>query len=217
MPKPKLQLALDTTSIETAMQIAEELREYWDILEIGTALLMQEGLDSAAIFREKFPHATIFVDTKIIDSGKLLAESACRAGADIISVVSAASNRTVSDCAAAAHAMGSRVLLDHLSVDWVDADLIRKADLGIDIVGLHIPKDRQGSKEFHGDVINAIKDLVDSEICIAGGITPQAIRKLKGVSIDIFVVGIYLLQAKGRVENAKQLTHAMKQLSQGEK
>jgi len=205
MNNPKLQLALDTESIEKAMLVAAELHDYWDILEIGTVLLLQEGLSCVGVFRNQFPDAVIMVDTKIIDSGKLLAESAYRAGADIISVVSAASDHTILACIETANMFGKRLIVDHLSADWIDADLIRKCKLGANIIGLHIPKDIQGNTSFRKEAIIAVREQVNMEVCIAGGITPEKIKELNGIPIDIFVVGGYLLDADNRDENGLKI------------
>ncbi len=209
MNNPKLQLALDTTSMNEAIEIAEELHEWWDILEIGTVLLLKEGLRSVSKFRKIYPGAVILADTKIIDSGKLLAKAACEAGASIVSVVSAAAEKTIADCVEAAHANGCQVLLDHLSVDWKATDLVNKGALGVDLIGLHLPKDVQTNAKLDRDAIRKVARQTKSAISIAGGIDPIRFNSLREYPIDVYVVGGYLLKAENKSESARRLKIAI--------
>jgi 3-keto-L-gulonate-6-phosphate decarboxylase len=139
--RQKIQFALDIDSIQEAERYARELSDYWDILEIGTILLLKEGISCVKVFREIFQEADILVDTKIIDSGSQIAALACSAGADIITVLSAASEKTITHCVETAHSHNCMVLVDHLSEDWESQEFYEKCKLGVDFIGLHIPKD----------------------------------------------------------------------------
>jgi 3-hexulose-6-phosphate synthase len=85
--KPKIQLALDTSDLGFALKTAWELQEYVDIIEAGTHLLLAEGLRCVRLLKDLIPEKVVLADTKIIDSGDVLAEAACSAGADVITVV----------------------------------------------------------------------------------------------------------------------------------
>jgi len=199
----KLQLALDLPDMDQALRIAGELEEFWDILEVGTVLLLKEGLNSISQFRQAFPNAKILADTKIIDSGNLLTEIACQAGADICTVVSAASYKTIEACVATAKKHSCKVLMDHVSNNWRTDDLAKKCSLGADLVGLHLPKDNQAEKLLDVDAVADLSRKINGAISIAGGIDPDKITQLKNLPIDVFVVGGYLLTAKDRKERAR--------------
>lgn len=208
----KFQLALDTTSIKKANNLAAELIDFWDILEIGTSLLITEGLDCVTDFRNQYRDAEILVDTKIIDNGSQITSAACRAGGNIVTVVSAASNQTILECVKTAHEKNGRVLLDHIAENWSGVDLLEKSRLGVDLVGLHLPKDVQSMGSIQrSEIETAIKEI-DIPIAIAGGINPKIIRDLNGLNIDVFIVGGYLLNAADRIRNAKNLRLALEDL-----
>ena len=200
--KPKLQLALDTTTIEQATKVARELLSYWDILEIGTSLLISEGLDCVADFRKQYQDAVILVDTKIIDNGSQITTAACNAGGNVVTVVSAASKRTIQDCVQSAHENGAQVLLDHISSDMNTADLIDKSNLDVDFVGLHLPKDLQSFNSIKRSDVETAMQKIKKPIAISGGINPEVIEQLDGLPIHIFVVGGYLINAQNRTQNA---------------
>ncbi|MCB2209697.1 orotidine 5'-phosphate decarboxylase [bacterium] len=192
---PRLQFALDTLSMAKAEALATRLETYWDVLEVGTGLLLAEGLGAVRRLRERFPSATLLADTKIVDSGAVLAQAACEAGANMVTVLSAASDRTIRDVVAEAHNYGAAVLLDHLSERLDGEAFMRYADLGVDRLGLHLPKDMQGSTAWGADEIQRVVQNVPLPVSLAGGLNPEKIAKLGDSGVDLFVVGGFLLNA----------------------
>src|SRR5699024_2145918 len=66
----KLQVAIDRTDLETAEAMIEEIKESADIIEIGTSLIKDYGLDrSVAYFRKRFPEQCFLADIKTCDEG----------------------------------------------------------------------------------------------------------------------------------------------------
>ena len=66
----KLQIALDEFSLEESLALCEKVRDYVDIIEIGTPFIMREGTEAVRAFRERFPEKEILADAKIMDAGK---------------------------------------------------------------------------------------------------------------------------------------------------
>ena len=206
---PKLQLALDTLSMNEAIRLAHLLQDYWEILEIGTTLLLAEGLESVRQFRRTFPEATLLADTKIVDAGAVLAGAACEAGADLVTVISAASTKTIQSAAKAAHECGAEVLLDHLGETWSSDALPGLGELGVDRIGLHLPIDLQGDHIIQPDIVHSIVEIVPLPVSLAGGITAEKVTQLCDTGVEVFVVGGYLLKADDPVAHAKLLRSAL--------
>ena len=211
MMKPKIQLALDTTDLSFALKAAWELHEYVDIIEAGTHLLLVEGLRCVRLLKDLFPEKVLLADTKIIDSGDVLAEAACSAGADVITVVSAASQPTILKAASASHSTGKKVLLDHLSSEWDPPDFHAKAALDVDYVGLHLPKDLQDSTLLDINTLRKTLKNFTKPIFLAGGLEPELVRKMIGLPIAGFVIGKYLLEGSNRIEKASELKNLINQ------
>ncbi len=206
---PKLQIALDTLNMADAVRLATLLEDYWDILEIGTTLLLAEGLESVRQFRRTFPDAVLLADTKIVDAGAVLAGAACEAGADLITVISAASEKTIQSVVKTAHANGAAVLLDHLGASWSAKELSGIAALGVDRIGLHLPIDLQGDLTIQPDVVRTITAELTLPVSLAGGINAEKVAQLFGTGVDIFVVGGYLLRADDPINHANLLRTAL--------
>ncbi len=209
MMTPKLQLALDTLSMTDALQLASLLEGYWDILEVGTTLLIAEGLESVRRLRRTFPKATLLADTKIVDAGSILAKAVCEAGADLVTVISTASEKTIRAVVETAHGYGVKVLLDHLGETWSPKEIADVTTLGVDRIGLHLPIDLQGEHVIQPEVVRVITSVVSLPISLAGGINPEKVAQLKTAGVDTFVLGGYLLNADDPIEHAKLLRSAL--------
>ena len=55
----KLQIALDDKTLVDSLILAEKVREYIDIIEIGTPLVIEEGMRAVREFRRYFPFLNI--------------------------------------------------------------------------------------------------------------------------------------------------------------
>ena len=163
------------------------------------------------LLKNLFPEKVVLADTKIIDSGDVLAEAACSAGADVITVVSAASQPTILKAVSAAHSAGKKVLLDHLSTEWDSPDILAKAALDVDDVGLHLPKDLQDSTILDADILRKALNNFTKPIFLAGGVEPELVRKMIGLPIEGFVIGKYLLEGSNRIEKARELKNIINQ------
>ena len=67
----KLQIALDTLTINECIELLDDVKDYVDIIEVGTPFLLEEGNKPVRIFKERYPNLKILADTKIMDAGEL--------------------------------------------------------------------------------------------------------------------------------------------------
>lgn len=206
---PRIQLALDLDTCEKALTIAHELNGYWDILEVGTSLLISEGLSCVRRMRNEFEQATILVDTKIIDNAGLIVKIACEAGADIITVVSAASEKTIELAAETSHAYGSKILLDHLSNNWEDPGFLKKSNLEVDFIGMHLPKDLQGSSRLGWEKLEKAAKNIKKPLAVAGGIDHEIASEFSGYPVEIIVIGSFLIDSAVRRARAEKLKRVL--------
>ena len=116
-----------------------------------------------------------------------LTSSSIAAGADIVTVLSAASDQTISLCINLAHQQGKQVLGDHIARE-TDLDALKRlANLGVDYVGLHIPKD-SGSSPFLKQ-LDSIQGRLSVPVVLAGGIRIPLLAQLHGSPLAAVVVG----------------------------
>ena len=82
-----VQIAMDSETIGSAVQKATLVRDYVDVIEMGTGFLYRNGLSVVTEFKRLFPEKKILADMKLVDGGKHLAEDAFNAGADIVTEI----------------------------------------------------------------------------------------------------------------------------------
>lgn len=51
----KLQLALDDITLEEAMELVANVRDYVDIIEVGTPMVMEYGMAPVRELKKRFP------------------------------------------------------------------------------------------------------------------------------------------------------------------
>ena len=95
MSLPKLQLALDTDNLIEALDVIQKVKDEIDVIEIGTILAVQEGMNSVRTMRALYPNHTILSDIRIIKAGGKLSKVAFENGANWVTVISDASKDTI--------------------------------------------------------------------------------------------------------------------------
>jgi 3-hexulose-6-phosphate synthase len=142
---PIVQLSLDLTSLEEAIETAEVGVEAGvDWLEAGTPLVLAEGLRAVEGLRKRFPDHPIVADLKTMDGGYLEAEMMAKAGATFVVVMGRAHEATIRRVVDAGRDFGVKVMGDNLAA----ADRVACArwmeSLGVDVIVHHIGFDERG-------------------------------------------------------------------------
>ncbi|MEM8886198.1 MAG: 3-hexulose-6-phosphate synthase [Planctomycetota bacterium] len=207
--KPALQLALDFTDMHRALGVAREAGEHCAWLEIGTPLLKAEGLDAVRQLRDAFPHHTIVCDTKTMDAGRIEMETAAKAGANVATVLGAASDATVRECVEAGRNYGIQVAVDLVSVADPVARAKQAAEWGASLVGVHCPIDQQMEGKDPFDTLRAVAAAVDIPVAVAGGINSETAAKAVAAGASIVVVGGAISKAEDANAAAAQIRRVM--------
>ncbi len=214
LSRPNLQVALDLTSIDKALRIAEEaVNGGADIVEAGTPLIKSEGLRAIRLLRSRFPDKVIVADMKAVDVGGLEVELAASAGADIVTVMGFAWNSMIASAVEAARRLGVLVEADLMYVE----DPVKRArelkNLGVDIIGVHVGIDVQRERGIDASVlVEEIKELTriyGSYISVAGGLKEDTVAPVVKAGARIIVVGSAITKAKDPREATRRIKEAM--------
>src|SRR5579871_1668167 len=105
--KPKVQLSLDLQTMADALPTAEiAVKAGVDWLEVGTPLILGEGLHAVAQLHRKYPNHPLIADLKTMDAGYLEAEMMYRNGASFVVVMGQAHEHTIREAVRAAEEFG---------------------------------------------------------------------------------------------------------------
>lgn len=183
--KPIVQISLDLTNIEEALETAAlAMRAGVDWLEAGTPLILAEGLHGVRKLREAFPGVPIVADLKTMDGGYLEAEMMADAGATHVVVMGRAHEETIRCVVNAGRDFGVKVMGDNLGSTDMIAGARQLEDLGCDYVIHHIGYDERRGIAARGermpsplDQLREVVNAVSVPVQAVGGLSlEQAIR-----------------------------------------
>jgi 3-hexulose-6-phosphate synthase/6-phospho-3-hexuloisomerase len=179
--RPIVQISLDLTSIDEALETAEmALRAGVDWLEAGTPLILAEGLHGVRALREQFPDTPIVADLKTMDGGYLEAEMMARAGATHVVVMARAHEETIRCVVQAGRDFGVAVMGDNLGCDCMIEGARQLEALGCDYIVHHIGYDERRGIAARGEPMPSPLDQL-RDVVTAVNIPVQAVG---GLSIE---------------------------------
>lgn len=185
-----LQLALDLLTIDQALAIIQETRAFIDIFEIGTPMIVQDGMRAVQSIRRACPDATLLADVKIMDGGKPEAQYAFQAGADIVTVLAAAEDATIRNVVAVAGDFGKKVMVDMIAISDVATRALAIEKMGVDYICVHTASDVQNTgRNPLGDLMLLRQILKKSELAVAGGIKMTTLPEIVRQDPAIVIVG----------------------------
>ena len=79
----ELQLAIDLLNKEDAAELANKVKDYVDIVEIGTPIIYNEGLPAVKHMADNISNVKVLADMKIMDAADYEVSQAIKFGADV--------------------------------------------------------------------------------------------------------------------------------------
>lgn len=185
---PLLQVAVDMVDLDAARALIGAVHRHADIIEIGTPLIIEEGLRAVEMVKDGWPNTACLADLKIMDGGYIEASSGFRRGADYVTVLALADDKTIVGALDAAVSLGGRVMVDLIGVPRPAERVRELRALGVDLICLHTAFDA------HGDVdplvhLTAVRAAFEGHVAIAGGFGLDNVEQAVRSGADIVVVG----------------------------
>ena len=189
--EPIVQVSIDVTTLEEAMALARgSVRAGVDWLEVGTPLLLAEGLHAVRAFRSEFPNVPIVADLKTMDGAGLEAEMMFRAGADMVVVMGQAHDASIIEQVKMAKEYNGKVMCDLMLCPDKPGRARQAQEIGVDYIIVHTGFDERNMIPGLSplDDLPAILKAVDIPVQAVGGLTiEQAIQTLEmGAQIVVF-------------------------------
>lgn len=208
----KLQLAIDTLSLEEALELLKKVSPYIDIAEVGTPLLYRSGLEAVRKIREAFPELYILCDGKIMDAGAYESGEQYEAGANCASVLGVTDDATIQACVEEAKKYGTEVSLDTICISNLPKRIAEIEEMGIDYISVHTGVDQQAKGRTPLDDLREIKACAKkSKISVAGGIHVDTVEEYLAYDPDVVIVGGGIIGREDPVAAAKAIKEKIDQ------
>lgn len=206
-----LQLALDTQSLAIARRIADEAAESVDVIEVGTLLMLSEGLGAVRTIRSDHPEHVVVADIRIVRAGAALARLAIEAGANWVTAVAEAPDETIEAAVTVAERLGGRVQVE-LGSDRGDELIRRLTDLGVGHVIVHIGNEAHAPVEDWSEADLAdIDRLAAAGMCVSvtGGLSADSLVPFVGRQVGVVIAGRAIAGADDVPSAAREFREAM--------
>ncbi|WP_392566995.1 3-keto-L-gulonate-6-phosphate decarboxylase UlaD [Utexia brackfieldae] len=200
MTQPMLQIALDQTDLATALEVANNVQSYVDIIEIGTILAFAEGMNAVKQIKKNHPDHIIVCDLKTTDGGAILAKMAFSAGANWLTVSAAAHIATIAACKKVADEYHGEIQIE-IYGNWTFEDAKAWRELGIKQAIYHRSRDAElAGVGWTAEDLQKMKKLSDLglELSITGGIVPEDVHLFAEIKAKAFIAGRALTGDKGK-------------------
>jgi len=218
--KPIVQISLDLTEIPEALDTAEmAMRAGVDWLEVGTPLILAEGMEGVRRLREQYPDTPIVADLKTMDGGWLEAEIMAEAGATHVVVMGRAHRETIEQVVQAGEDFGVEVMGDNMAMPDPVEGAKYLADLGCDYVIHHIGYDYRNVRAERGESVPSpldrlaeIVDAVDVPVQAVGGLSIEQAIQTPEYGAPLVVIGAPLAIKEDRFETASGMEDVLRQI-----
>lgn len=143
---PIVQIALDYATIEEALAMARiGIEAGVDWLEIGTPLIVSQGLSPIGAMVRAFPKYPVLADYKTMDSGGKNVHRTKAQGGHIMTVCANAPDETIQSAVAASKETDIMVVVDTIGVKQQAARARQCADWGVHMIYLHYGADQRAA------------------------------------------------------------------------
>ena len=185
----KLQLALDDITLEDALSLVRTVRDYIDIIEIGTPFVIEYGMEAVRVMKKEFPEKEILADLKIMGVTDIL---------------------TVKGCIDAANRYGKQVVVDMICVENMPKKIAQMEEIQAHIVAVHVGADQQAAGREPLEDLKLMKECVKAAgVSVAGGINGKTISDYTALRPDIVIVGSGITHALDPVAEARKIYEAV--------
>lgn len=208
----ELQLAIDLLNKEEAAELAKKVTDYVDIVEIGTPIVINEGLPAVQHLKEnvKDEDVKVLADLKIMDAADYEVSQAVKFGADVVTILGVAEDVSIKNAVEEAHKHGKQLLVDLIAVQDLEKRAKEIDALGADYIAVHTGYDLQAQGQSPLESLKKVKSVIkNAKVAVAGGIKPETVKEVAAESPDLIIVGGGIANADDPREAAKQIREAI--------
>lgn len=208
----ELQLAIDLLNKEDAAELAKKVTDYVDIVEIGTPIVINEGLPAVQHLKEnvKDEDVKVLADLKIMDAADYEVSQAVKFGADVVTILGVAEDASIKNAVEETHKHGKELLVDLIAVQDLEKRAKEIDALGADYIAVHIGYDLQAEGQSPLESLRKVKSVIkNAKIAVAGGIKPETVKEVADEGPDLIIVGGGIANADDPREAAKQIREAI--------
>lgn len=205
----KLQIAIDRKSLTETEKLVQLFDGKADIIEFGTSLIKDFGMQTLQMIRNKIKKSQILYDIKTYDEGTYEFESGFNYGADYLTVIGSASKKTIALCDD--QTSNKKMMM----IDLTDVPLSQVSKIAVYSQAIYLIHHNNDSSA-NQDLIKMVEQFhqqhpIIENLAVAGGINLKIAQKLhqQGL-VSIIIVGNVITQAASPVNELQKFIRIIK-------
>lgn len=191
--QPLLQIALDFINIEEAIKVGIEVAKAGaHIIEIGTPLVKTYGFLALEKIRSIADKSMVIADLKTVDATQLEFSAYIEKGIDGVTMLGIVDDEIVQEAVSICREAGVALIADTIYIPNPVDRALKLADIGVDIVALHLGVDVQKKRGLTAkELLREVSEVASSGVLtmVAGGIKPQEVKLFASHGAKIIVIG----------------------------
>lgn len=208
---PIIQIALDYATIEEAIAMARiGIEAGVDWLEIGTPLIVSQGVAPIGQMVRAFPDFPVLADYKTMDSGWKNVQRTADQGGHIMTVCANSPDETVQSAIAESKKNGVWVVADTIGVKNQAARAKQCADWGVHMIYLHYGADQRKADGTRDSVqwLEEVQRAVSIPIGVGCFLAEDGARA-SAAGAELIAIGHPVISA---ADPLKELTHFVREV-----
>ncbi|MBM3886690.1 hypothetical protein FJ364_02055 [Candidatus Dependentiae bacterium] len=201
----KLQIKYNFTDVATALTIAQETKEYADIMEIGQLLILKDGIKAIEAFCKTFPDKKIYVDTKLSERPEETTELLGSIGVHYISVLGGAYHTIIRKTCEAASKYRMQVVVDFINASSLGQSAIEAQTLGAAAVLLHRGNSLDEQAQNLENDWQQVRDNTNLPIFLQGKINADSLPTIIQLRPQVVIIGDAITRSKHPAHEAEHL------------
>lgn len=202
-----MQLALDNDDLTSSLDTAQKSQSQVDVMEVGTILAVENGMNAVRIMKSLFPDHIVLSDIRIVKAGGKLARLAFKSGADWVTVISDASNETIEAVVNEAKLYKNKDVQIEINETFTDEQAEYWLSLGITQLIYHRSNEVVEEEEkWSPEIIDKLKGLATKgfRLSITGGLSVEEIQLFKNIPVYCFIAGRKIANSADPYQAAKE-------------
>jgi 3-hexulose-6-phosphate synthase len=209
---PVVQIALDFATIEEALAVAKiGIEAGVDWLEIGTPLIVSQGLAPIGEMVRAFPGYPVLADYKTMDSGGKNVHRTKGQGGHLMTVCANAPDETIQAAVAASKETGVMVVADTIGVKNQAARAKQCEAWGVQMVYLHYGADQRAADASRDSTqwLDEVLDAVSIPVGVGCFGVDDAVRAVQRGAANV-TIGHPVISAANPLEELKRFVKEVK-------
>ena len=208
---PVIQIALDYATIEDALEMAKiGIEAGVDWLEIGTPLIVAQGVAPIGKMVRAFPEFPVLADYKTMDSGWKNVQRTAEQGGHVMTVCANSPDETVRSAIAESKNSGVWVVADTIGVKDQPARARQCADWGVHMIYLHYGADQRKADATQDSTqwLAAVQQAVSIPIGVGCFLADDGVRAAQQ-GAELIAIGHPVISA---ADPLKELSHFVREV-----